>query len=261
MIRVGTSGYSYEDWKGHFYPPEARKPDYLRHYAEHFDTCEINFSYYRMPTAATLARMVETSGGTVTFTIKLPRSVTHERADDLDQQLTQFKEALAPWTEANVLGGVLAQLPHSYRPGPLGRTYLDRILDGLRPHPTIVEFRNAAWIKQDTFEHLRHQGVALCCVDEPQLKGLVPPLGVVTASPGYVRFHGRNAEQWYDHDQPYQRYDYRYSDEELTGWVGRIQKMAERSPDTFVFFNNHFQAKAVSGAKRLRELLGIGPGM
>jgi uncharacterized protein YecE (DUF72 family) len=257
LIRVGTSGYSYEDWSGPFYPPGVRPRDYLRHYAAHFDTCEINFSYYRMPTARTLARMVETSGGTVTFTIKLPRTVTHERAEDLDGQLATFTEALAPWTEAGVLGAVLAQLPHGFGPRPDNRAYLDRLLEGLRPHPTVVEFRNAAWVKQETFEHLRAQGAALCCVDEPRLRGLVPPLGVVTAPPGYVRFHGRNAAKWYDHDQAYQRYDYLYSDPELTEWVGRIRTMAERAPDTFVFFNNHFGAKAVSGARRLRELLGL----
>jgi len=257
LIRIGTSGYSYEDWRGHFYPPEARKPDYLRHYAAHFDTCEINFSYYRMPTARTLARMVETSGGAVTFTIKLTRTITHEPAEDLTGLLAQFKEALTPWTEAGVLGAVLVQLPHSFAPRPPTRTYLDRILDGLRPHPTAVEFRNAAWVRQDTFEHLGTKGAALCCVDEPDLSGLVPPLGVVTAPPGYVRFHGRNATKWYDHDQPHERYDYRYTDDDLAQWVPRIRKMADRADNTFVFFNNHFEAKAVSGAKRLRELLGL----
>ena len=208
-----------------------------------------------MPDARTLGRMLDKSEGPATFILKLTRTITHERAADLAEQLKQFKTALVPWQDANVLGGVLAQFSNSFRPGPESRAYLDRILDGLGPLPTVVEFRHARWICQDTFEHLRAARVGVCCVDEPALKGLLPPLGVVTASPGYVRFHGRNREAWYDHDQPHERYDYRYSDDELNEWVPRLKKMSARTPDVFVFFNNHFQAKAVSGAKRLRELL------
>ncbi|MFH2010694.1 MAG: DUF72 domain-containing protein [bacterium] len=261
MIRIGTSGYSYDDWLGHFYPPGTGRADYLSYYSQHFDTCEINFSYYRMPTAQTLGRMLETSAGRVTFTIKLPRTITHDRASDLTEQLTQFTAALAPWREAHVLGGVLAQLPHGFGPDPRSRAYLDAVLDGLRPLPTVVEFRNARWIRQETFAHLTAKGIGMCCVDEPDLKGLLPRLGVVTAPPGYVRFHGRNRDKWYDHEQAYERYDYRYGDDELEEWVPRIQRMSERSSDVYVFFNNHFQAKAISGAKRLQELLaGPGPG-
>ncbi len=83
------------------------------------------------------------------------------------------------------------------------------------------------------------------------------PWGWSRPRPGYIRFHGRNADKWYNHDQAHERYDYRYADDELKQWVPRIRKMEERSPDTFVFFNNHFGAKAVHSAKRLRELLGL----
>ena len=257
MISVGTSGYSYDDWKGPFYPPALRARDYLAHYSGQFDACEINFSYYRMPEARTLAGMLERSGGRVTFTIKLTRTITHEPTDDVDAELARFRAALVPWQEAGVLGAVLAQFPHGFRPRPEGRERLCRILDGLKDVPRVVEFRNRAWIGQDTFAQLRDQGAALCCVDEPDLPGLLPRLGVVTAAPGYVRFHGRNQKTWYEHDQAWQRYDYAYSDDELQSWVPRIQRMAELADPVFVFFNNHFQAKAVTAARRLRELLGL----
>ncbi len=260
MIHVGTSGFSYQDWKGPFYPPDLPSRDFLAYYSQRFDACEINFSYYRMPEAHTLERMLERSGGRVRFTIKLTRTITHEPGADpeaLEAELVRFRQALQPWREAGVLGGVLAQFPNGFRPGPRSRARLDRILEGLEGLPAVVEFRHRGWIGQDTFEHLTSRQAAVCCVDEPDLPGLLPRLGVVTAEPGYVRFHGRNRENWYDHDEAWERYDYQYADDELKSWQGRLQRMDQRTEHTYVFFNNHFQAKAVSAANRLRELLGL----
>lgn len=255
MIRIGTSGYSYEDWRGPFYGRDLPSRDFLAHYATRFDTCEINFSYYRMPEARTLAGMLERTAGRVTFSIKLPRTLTHDRPEDPGPEARRFREALSPWIEGGVLGAVLAQLPHGFGPGARSQAWLDRLLGALEGLPRVVELRHGGWISQDTFDHLRAAGAGFCCVDEPALPGLVPPLGVVTAEPAYVRFHGRNAERWYDHAEAWERYDHAYSDDELAEWVPRIRRMATRARQTFVYFNNHFQAKAISAAERLRELL------
>lgn len=94
MIRVGTSGFSYPDWKGPFYPPAMKPTEYLSYYADRFDACELNFTYYRMPDARTLARMVEKSHGRVEFTVKAFRAMTHTR-DAPPESVAVFAGALA----------------------------------------------------------------------------------------------------------------------------------------------------------------------
>jgi uncharacterized protein YecE (DUF72 family) len=254
-ILVGTSGYSYGDWRGPFYPAGLPRAAYLDFYRGHFPVCELNFTYYRAPTAAQLGRLLAASQGQVTFTLKLPGALTHQRAGDPGPGVEALHEAVVPLVEAGVLGAVLAQFPQSFRPGPAASAYLHALLDRLRPLPTVVELRSAAWVGQDTFDDLRRRGVAWCAVDEPELPGLTPRLPVVTASPGYVRFHGRRTDTWHRHEQAHERYDYAYADTELREWVPRLRRMAERAPVVYVMFNNHFQAKAVTAAKRLRELL------
>jgi uncharacterized protein YecE (DUF72 family) len=121
--------------------------------------------------------------------------------------------------------------------------------------PLVVEVRNARWISQATFDLLRESRLAFCNVDAPRLEGLLPPLGVVTAAPGYVRFHGRNAAKWWEHEHAYERYDYKYADGELREWLPRLAGMKKRAEKTHVFFNNHFNGQAIDGARALRRLL------
>jgi len=99
--------------------------------------------------------------------------------------------------------------------------------------------------------------IGYCCVDEPRLKGLMPPLAVLTSNIGYVRFHGRNSEKWWKHEQAFERYNYLYSPEELSEWVGKIKALAEKSDKTFVIFNNHYQGQATLNARMMEELLGL----
>lgn len=254
-LRIGTSGYSYADWKGPFYPSDLPQRDFLPYYATHFDACEINFSYYRMPTAKTLASMVERTDGRVQFAIKATRTLTHEPAADLATEAATFRTALAPFVDARVLGGVLLGFPGGLRPSPGSWDRIRRLLDALAPLPRVVEFRHRSWLSEATFDRLRDQGAAFCCVDEPALPSLIPPVAVVTAEPAYVRFHGRNRDKWFGHEAAHERYNYDYSDDELAEWVPRIERLAKRSTQTLVFFNNHFQARAVSAANRLREML------
>jgi uncharacterized protein YecE (DUF72 family) len=98
-------------------------------------------------------------------------------------------------------------------------------------------------------------GVGYVCVDEPNIEGLMPPLAKGTVSPAYVRFHGRNADRWYTHNRPEERYDYRYKFSELTPWVGKIRLLEKKAGHVLVFFNNHFQGKAVESAKAMEQLL------
>ena len=258
MIRVGTSGFSYADWKGHFYPPGRKPAEFLAFYAGRFDACELNFTYYRMPDARTLDRMVAKSEGRVEFTLKAFQTMTHSR-DASREDVLAFTDALAPLREAGVFGGLLLQFPFSFKRESASEAYIEGLAGTLREGwaeiPLVVEFRHRSWVADDAYGWLRARGLAFCCVDEPRVGNLMPPVALATGPLGYVRFHGRNAQKWWQHEKASERYDYLYSDAELREWLPRIRAVESASSKTFVFFNNHFQAKAAVNAERLLELL------
>ncbi|MEW6515818.1 MAG: DUF72 domain-containing protein [candidate division FCPU426 bacterium] len=256
-IHIGTSGFSYADWKGPFYPPALRTGDMLGFYSRHFSACELNASYYRLPTAATTAALIRKSEGRVRFVIKAHGSMTHERTA-AEAEYRQFNEALRPLQDAGLLGAVIAQFPYSFPNSLDNRGYVADLRARL-PEGTelVVEFRHRSWNHAQVVEWLAGLGVGLVNVDEPDLKGLLPPTDHVTSPVGYVRFHGRNREKWFQKQaQPWERYDYLYQEEELREWVPRIRRIADQAGQTFVFFNNHWQSQAVTNAKQLAALLG-----
>lgn len=254
MILVGTSGFSYPDWVGPFYPESLPKQELLAFYSEHFRTCELNFSYYRVPTAHSLERMAEKSDGQVEFVLKANKDMTHERSENA-QVFTMFKDAMTPLIERNLLGCILAQFPYSFHHTQKNLDYLSYVRDQLESLPVVVEFRNRKWLKQDTFTFLKESHFGFCCVDEPQIQGLLPPVVVATSPIGYVRFHGRNQARWWKHDDPAERYDYLYNEEELQEWVPRVHTLAKVTEKVYIFTNNHPGGKAVQNARRLQELL------
>jgi uncharacterized protein YecE (DUF72 family) len=257
MIQVGTSGFSYPDWVGPFYPPGTRPQAMLPWYARHFDALEINFTYYRLPAPGQLAAMSDRCADRVTFAVKAWQGMTHaDQASAAD--LDGFVAALQPLAERGVLGAVLLQFPGAFRPSAAATRRLLCLAARLRRFPVVAEFRHRSWVSEATFRLLRAEGIGFCCVDEPRLPGLLPPVAVATAAVAYVRFHGRNAEHWFDHEQPHERYDYRYGVDELAEWVPRLRQLDAAASRTLVFMNNHFRAKAVDNATQLKELLRDG---
>lgn len=254
MIHVGTSGFSYSDWKGRFYPPGLPSRDNLRFYAGHFTALEVNFTYYRLPAAGQLRSLAARSGDRLILTVKANRDMTHTgRATEGDY--AAFRAALEPLAESGLLGTVLAQFPWSFRAGAESRGALASVAERLRPFPVVVEFRHASWASRETFSFLRERGIGFCAVDEPKLKGLFPAVTAVTSPVAYVRFHGRNARSWWRHREAHERYDYLYTRSQLEPWVPRIRAMDRQAERTFVFANNHYEAKAVTNAVMLQEML------
>lgn len=254
MILIGTSGFSYPDWVGTFYPASLPKQEFLAYYSQHFRACELNFTYYRVPTANTLEQMAEKSGGRVEFTVKAHREMTHERQDNT-QVFQAFVNALTPLRERAVLGCILAQFPYSFHSTQENVDYLKRFREEMSDMPIVIEFRNRKWIKEATFTLLKELHCGFCCVDEPQLHGLIPALAVATSEIGYVRFHGRNREKWWEHSTAEERYTYRYSEQELQEWAPKIQALETLTKKTYVFMNNHPNAHAVHNAQQLATLL------
>ncbi len=106
-----------------------------------------------------------------------------------------------------------------------------------------------------TFSFLRDKQMAYCCVDEPRMQDLVPPVTAVTAPLAYVRFHGRNAAKWYGSEQSWERYNYLYNEAELREWVAPVQELQRQAEDVLVFFNNHYSGSAAQNALEFAELL------
>jgi uncharacterized protein YecE (DUF72 family) len=254
MILVGTAGFSYEDWGG-FYPEGLAARDRLIYYARHFPVVEIDYTYYRMPTARTLAGMGHKTPDGFRFLIKTFRGLTHEVTEETPGLFRQYRAALQPLVDQGKLGCVLAQFPWKFSAQPANRDYLQRLREALPDVPVVVEFRHVSWVTSDTFRDLREMGLGFCCVDEPPLRGLLPRVAAATSSLGYVRFHGRNSARWWKHEHAWQRYDYLYRTDELEEWLPKIRDLDRQTSETYAIFNNCHAGQAATNARDLQSLL------
>ena len=265
MIRVGTSGWSYDDWAGAFYPPGLPKQSWLGYYAKFFRTTEINSTYYTFPAPAVVQEWIRKASAIRGFeySLKIPKKVTHDSLlTDVQTALDFETKVLAPMKSAGVLGAVLVQLsPVLSNPDHLDRlaTFLG-VLD-TKAYEYAIELRHRSWIREygldrDAKALFKKYDVALCAVDGPSM----PPLFTSTGRHSYVRLHGRNRDVWFAKDKNLKgrmnRYDYVYTREELEPWRAK----AESVPGTIrVYFNNHPHANAVRNAKLFEFMLGIAP--
>lgn len=254
MIYLGTSGFSYNDWVGNFYPKGMPRREWLSYYSREFNTLELNSTFYTLPKLSTLETMISKTGEGFLFSVKANQEMTHKRQGNREV-FTAFRKMLEPFINAGKLGCVLAQFPYSFGFNRQNRDYLELFREWLIDLPIVVEFRHRNWLKLEVFDWLRHHNFGFCCVDEPRLPGLLPPIAEATSDIAYVRFHGRNAAKWWQHEHAYERYDYTYSVEELKEWLPKIRKLEHNSQKTFIFANNHWQGQAVSTIRQLRLLL------
>jgi len=253
-VKIGTSGFSYPEWRGVFYPEKLPQPQMLAFYAQHFPAVELNSTYYHIPPARNMAAMAKRAEGRLVFAVKAHQDMTHTR-EKLGEALPAFREAIRPLREAGALGCLLLQFPFSFKASQANVEFLRRVTGELRPDPVAVEFRHRSWTTEETFALLRELGAAYCCVDEPRLPNLPPPVVRATSPLPYVRFHGRNRQKWWTHAEAWERYDYLYSEAELREWVPKIKALAEAAETCYAFFNNHARGQAVANAQMLAGLL------
>lgn len=258
MIYIGTSGFSYQDWKGPFYPAKLTTSKFLEYYASVFKTCEINSSYYRIPTSKTTESMVKKTKGEMKFVFKVHQNITHHR-NATEGEIAAFKDALKPLTEQQTLGALLVQFPFSFKKSQSNWDYICRIKEwfGLSL-PLMLEVRNQSWHSESFMEQLRDMEFGFVNVDEPQLKGLMPVTSYVTNKIGYIRYHGRNKKDWYKQNgEPWERYNYLYAKSELQEWVPLVEQMKRQADTIYIFFNNHWQSQAVKNAFDMSEMLDV----
>ena len=196
MIYLGTSGFSYNDWVGPFYPSGMPKKEWLFYYAREFNACEINATYYTLPKPAVMESMARKTGPGFLFAVKANRQMTHERENN-EEVFKVFREMLTPLIDLGKMGCVLAQFPNSFRFNDQNRGYVETFREWLGDLPVVIEFRNAGWLREDVFGWLGSHELGYCCVDEPPLPNLIPPIAEATSKIAYVRFHGRNKEKWW----------------------------------------------------------------
>lgn len=252
-IKVGTSGYSFNDWIGSFYPLDIKKGKMLDYYSQYFNSVEINSTYYRIPHRAIFYHLDKKTPDNFEFIVKLHSSTTHSSRRDV-QAIKSIIESVSPLIDAGKLFGLLAQFPWSFKMTLKNLEYIDKIRKYCEGIPLFVEFRHKSWDKEEVYSFFREEGIGYCCVDEPALEGLLEPQSIATTGTGYVRFHGRNKLTWWDSSKG-DRYDYLYNENELNEWLERLRALRQKTTKTYIFFNNCHQGHAVKNALMFIEKL------
>jgi uncharacterized protein YecE (DUF72 family) len=262
MIKVGTSGFSFPDWKGTVYPEGLREGERLSFYEKElgFNALEVNFTYYTLPSQKSFAAMAKKTGKEFEFVVKAFKGMTHEIKDketgkmiDNHEIFEKFKYSLAPLIEVGKLACVLAQFPWGFFLHRESVGYLERFKEEMSDVPLVYEFRNQAWMKDQTLQFLEKKGIGFCIVDEPKLPKLMPYLPRATSEIGYFRFHGRN-KNWFNVPMKV-RYDYLYTEGELKEFIPDIQDISKKTAKTLVFFNNCHSGSAAKNAVQMAKLL------
>ena len=234
-IRIGTSGWYYDHWKECFYPAGLPKSKWLEHYAEYFNTVEINNTFYHLPKAQSIQRWHQLAPKGFLYAVKANRYITHiKRLKDTAEELKRFFERVG-LLEGH-LGPILYQLPPSlHKDLDLLESFIKLLL---RSEPSVFEFRHESWYSDDTFELLSEFGVGFCIHDMP---GKESPR-VVTAEIIYVRFHGSTG-----------RYSGSYPKSALETWAKWLKTQSKKARSIHAYFNNDIEGHAISNAETLRE--------
>ena len=257
VIRVGPAGWSYTDWEGTVYPPHGSRFDHLAYLSSFFDTIEINSPFYRIPPVSHAKSWVRrvSDNPDFKFTTKVFRGFTHEKTKLADEDVKAFRNYLDPLAAAGRLGALLLQFPWSFKNSDESRETLEALFKAFADYPKALEVRHASFQNEEFTKFLEEQNVGFVMVDQPLFSDSVKPAATVTGPVAYARFHGRNYEKWFAHEESWERYNYLYTKEELDPWVDRISKMATDN-DTYVITNNHFRGQAIVNAGDLKRALG-----
>jgi uncharacterized protein YecE (DUF72 family) len=256
-LRVGTAGYAYSDWTGHFYPPGTPADARLGYYATQFPVVEINSSFYGPPTPDQAVRMARRVPAGFAFTLKVPRSASHGRDA---RELPAFRDAANALARDGKLLGLVVQFAESFRNEPGSRDWLLRIRDALPSFWLAVEFRHASWDVPSVPGWADARGVTVVSVAVPDVPTLYPTGPRIHGERFYARLHSRNADAWYAGGAA--RYDHDFRASALEEWAAGLRAAARRGVrEAVVIFNNTVGARAAPNARRLTTALKGAPGI
>ncbi|MFH1148000.1 MAG: DUF72 domain-containing protein [Pseudomonadota bacterium] len=288
-IRIGTASWTERTLlgSGKFYPHETTTAEgRLRFYAGHFDTVEVDSTYYAPPAERNSVLWANRTPPGFIFNIKaysmltkhptaiksIPRVLfsglpeNYKKSDRergfpkeiVEAAFDMFASALRPLKEAKKMGCVVFQFPPWFLPSPESYDWLDLVNEKLAGYCIAVEFRNRQWLQSDerkkVFQFLRDRGMSYVAVDAPWVTGWEGPIDLTTDTP-YIRLHGRNREAWFKKGvTTEEKYRYEYNPEELKTWKDRIEKVSVQTNLVFVIFNNCYQDYAIRNAGMMKEL-------
>lgn len=236
-FHIGTSGWSYAHWKGPFYPDDIKEKEMLGYYCRHFQSVEINNSFYNLPHQTTLENWRDTAPDGFVFAVKASRYITHmKKLKEPWQSLDTLLERIS--VLGDKLGPILFQLPPNWH---YNHERLSRFLAGLSGEFRYVfEFRDHSWLNEQCYELLSRHAAALCLYD---LDGFASP-HVVTTDLAYVRLHGPGG--------PYQG---SYDTQTLAGWAGAFSAWSAQGRSIYCYFDNDEAGYAALNAQALQEML------
>ncbi|HUR34513.1 MAG TPA: DUF72 domain-containing protein [Vicinamibacterales bacterium] len=288
-LRIGTSGWNYPTgrgtWNGIFYPPAATRArgfDELAFYADHFDTVEVNSTFYGQPRASVTRAWAERTPRNFAFSVKLFQKFTHpkmyeavvrkslqEAADDARavkelvkpsaSDLDAFRRGIDPLASAGKLGAVLAQFPASFKHGASEIAYLAHLLRALSDYDLAIELRHSSWSDAfgETLALLNDANAAWVQIDEPKFRLSIRQNRMPNVKGFYyMRLHGRNAKAWWNHEKSEDRYNYLYSGDELKEFSETADAARRLVKKAYLYANNHFSAKSVANAAMIKHQLG-----
>ncbi len=289
-IFIGTCSFTEEGMVKTFYPPDLPAVDRISYYAEHMDTVEVDSSFYTLPSERNSLLFVERTPKNFKFHFKafgmltrhpvpvsrLGRTLREYLPQDffqdtirkpssklLEKAFEMFWSALLPIHRAGKLKSVLFQFPPWYAKSEENMKYIVWCREMLPDFLLTIEFRHGSWLsdreRENTFEFLRQHNLCYVSVDEPQTGeyGSIPPLAEVTGEIAYLRFHGRNTENWLKKGITVkERFSYLYSESELKEWVPKVYDLSRKAKEVYVMFNNCFAYYALKNAKMFGELVG-----
>jgi uncharacterized protein YecE (DUF72 family) len=272
-VRIGTCSWADEALSKHWYPKGTPPGERLAYYAQHFDTVEVDSTYYRLPAEPMVQRWAERTPDDFVMHVKafglmtrhpvkvetLPPDLRDDAPVDdrgrierpsrefRGEVFRRFLEALEPLRATGKLGGILFQFPSYVVYKDRSLDYLQWAREQLGDDEMLVEFRHISWLddehRDETLRFLESIGATHVIVDAPRIEGaknLVPTVLALTSPTAYVRFHGRNADTWNKRGgSASERFDYLYSEEELAEWVGPLRELSEQAEQAYAFFNNN----------------------
>ena len=294
-IRIGTSGWNYPSgrgtWDGVFYPPKAGRDrhgktfDELAYYAAHFNTVEVNSTFYGQPRPEVAAGWVRRTPPGFEFSVKLYQKFTHPRmfkqrlerslaakapeantdiassalATPTQADLDEFRRGIEPLAAGGKLGALLAQFPPSFKYGDAECAYLTDLLHAFNSYPVAVELRHRSWSDRfaDTLALLNAFEAAWTQIDEPKFRFSIQQNFLPNVRGFYyMRLHGRNAEQWWRHEHAEDRYNYFYNAGELEEFTETAKSASALVKKVYLYTNNHASARSVANAAMLKQQLG-----
>lgn len=289
-ILIGTCSFTEEGMIKTFYPPGLPSADRISYYSEHLNTVEIDSSFYALPSERNSILFIERTPDDFKFHFKaygmltrhpvpvarlgrtlrgyLPQDFSGDTIREpssklLEKAFEMYWSALLPLHRAQKLKSVLFQFPPWYTKSEKNMKYI-LFCKGMLPDFLLtIEFRHGSWLtereREDTFKFLRQHNLCYVSVDEPQtgIYGSIPSLVEVTGEIAYIRFHGRNAENWLKKGiTTAERFSYLYSESELKDWIPQVYNLARKAEEVYVMFNNCFAYYAIKNAKMFGELIG-----